>query len=161
MRIALAVAALLSVTAFCADSALAIREWTGQAGVYQVGTPVNRYPTLRRSGDGYRSPDGAFTIAVDRSGNIASITTTWRSAFTQSLISPGASTLGDVIRRYGKPAAIENDGRTMTLAYDGVRFAFDGSASKETGSDQTRRPVQAISVVPRVQAQQQFKALRR
>jgi len=89
-----------------------ILESSNEAGGIRLGAKVKTYPGLRELGDGlYETADGGLQVGTD-GRNIIEIRALEKSYFTQKLIRPQESTLGDVLETYGEPTRVcSRDGK--------------------------------------------------
>ena len=93
-----------------------ILESTSEAGGIRLGAKVKAYSALREVGDGlYETADGGLKVGTD-GRNIVEIQARERRYFTQKLIRPQESTLGEVLETYGEPTRVcSRDGKFSAI----------------------------------------------
>lgn len=104
--------AVLAVPALAQPADTQILEGSNEAGGIRLGTRIKAYPGLRElDEDLYETADGGLQIGTD-GRNIVEIRARERRYFTQKLIRPQASTLGEVLETYGEPSRVcSRDGK--------------------------------------------------
>lgn len=102
----------IATAAFAQPADTQILESSNEAGGIRLGAKVKTYPGLRELGDGlYETADGGLQVGTD-GRNIVEIRALEKSYFTQKLIRPQESTLGEVLETYGEPTRVcSRDGK--------------------------------------------------
>jgi hypothetical protein len=103
---------VLPLAALAQSNDTQILEGSDQAGGIKLGAKIKSSPGLRELGDDlYETADGGLQIGTD-GRNIVEIRALEKSYFTQKLIRPQESTLGDVLETYGEPTRVcSRDGK--------------------------------------------------
>jgi hypothetical protein len=150
--ISTAALAALSVTPALGQNAL-ISPSSGYAGVFVLGSPVSRYPTLTRSDCRvpgapanevcYSSRNRDFLVGVDPGGSIVAVRTTSPEMFTDRYIRPRYTRMEEVVARYGVPERIDRNGTAVLFVYGGLMIEAAGGA---TSQEIMPKPVVAITL---------------
>jgi hypothetical protein len=150
--ISTAALAALSVTAGAGQNAL-ISPSSGYAGVFVLGSPVSRYPTLTRSDCRvpgapsneicYSSRNRDFFVGVDAGGSVAAVRTTSPEMFTDRYIRTRYTRMEEVVSRYGVPERIDRNGTTVLFVYGGLMIEAEGG---RTSQEIMPKPVTAITL---------------
>ncbi len=144
--------AALSVAAVLGQNAL-ISPSSGYAGVFVLGSPVSRHPTLSQSNCRvpgaqagevcYVSRNRDFFVGVDAKGAIAAVRTTSTEMFTDRYIRPRFTRMEEVVSRYGVPERIDRNGTTVLFVYGGLMIEAEGGRTSE---EIMPKPVVAITL---------------
>jgi hypothetical protein len=144
--------AALGVTTGVGQNAL-ISPSSGYAGVFVLGSPVLRYPTVTRSNCSvpgapanevcYSSRNRDFFVGVDSRGSIAAVRTTSPEMFTDRYIRPRYTRMQDVVSRYGVPERIDRNGTAVLFVYGGLVIEAEGG---RTSQEIMPKPVVAITL---------------
>lgn len=147
-----AAVAAMSVAAVIGQNAL-ISPSSGYAGVFVLGSPVSRYPTLSKSDCRvpgalasevcYVSRNRDFFVGVDAGGTIAAVRTTSTEMFTDRYIRPRFTRMEEVVSRYGVPERIDRNGTTVLFVYGGLMIEAEGG---RTSQEIMPKPVVAITL---------------
>lgn len=114
----------------------------GRVGDFYIGTKINEYAGyfdgFVPGGHVYSTINGDFKVLTNNDGLITEVQSKRRGMVTERFIRPGDSSLGDVLRSYGKPNKITSGTDSLTLDYGLQKFYFHLGTGWATGVNRSK-----------------------